>query len=37
MLIIKTRSFELAVEASGIYLRVGRREFDWSRRTGLVR
>lgn len=37
MFSIHTRAFELAVEFGGIYLRLGRRDWDWSRTTGLVR
>jgi hypothetical protein len=36
MLTIRTRSFELAIEAGGVYLRLGRRDWHWSRQTGLT-
>jgi hypothetical protein len=36
MFIIDTRHVELAFEFGGIYLRLGRRDFHWSRETGLT-
>lgn len=35
-IVLKTRAFEFAIEVGGIFLRVGRREFYWSREAGLT-
>ena len=37
MFAIRTRTFELAVESGGVYLRFGQRNWYWSRETGLTR
>lgn len=34
--LIVGRSFELALECGGIYLRAGKRELYWSREQGLT-
>ena len=35
MFTIRTRPFEFAVEFGGMYLRLGRRDWRWSREAGL--
>ena len=35
--IFKTSRLEFAIEGRSVYLRVGRREWFWSREAGLVK
>ncbi len=36
MFILKTARFEFACECGGVFVRIGQREWHWSRASGLT-